>query len=542
MGHVGLSKYNGRMETKDVAETPEFKNLTLDVANFGPIERASIDLRPLTVFVGPSNTGKSYLAILIYALHKFFSGDFEGRTLRQGIRRASVFGTLLSHEPSDTVGLSHMLRESMTEGNDISEVVIPERVARNLVQPSLRNLPLLEEDLGLEMVRAFGAEDLASLKRHRGKSPTSVTVGRSFQDPTRSDEGYSYEILLGDDSVEMSATILDELNAVRGRPSNATREGVPLFRSLPLRFLRGNDDQENTHILRRYLAELTDMVGAHVFDPLTAGAYYLPADRAGIMHAHRVVVSSLYRKASRAGIDREAALPTLSGVLADFLEQLLNMEDAPLRRSRSRDTALGDLRAEVTARIQEEILRGAVRREVSSTGYPVYSYRPTGWDSDVPLMSASSMVTELAPIVLYLRNVVKPGEVLIIEEPESHLHPAMQVEMLRQLSRVVQAGVRIILTTHSEWVLEELANLVRLSDLPEDKREGIAGAGAALKQDQVGAWLFQQGNGRKGSIVAEMPLDIQRGSYETGYGLVTEDLYDRWVTINQRIDETGPDG
>ena len=48
--------------------------LELEVSDFGPIVEAKIDLRPLTVFVGPSNTGKSYLAILIYALHRYFSG------------------------------------------------------------------------------------------------------------------------------------------------------------------------------------------------------------------------------------------------------------------------------------------------------------------------------------------------------------------------------------------------------------------------------------------------------------------------------------
>ena len=53
--------------------------LQLEVSNFGPIVEAKIDLRPLTVFVGPSNTGKSYLAILIYALHRFLSGFKENR-------------------------------------------------------------------------------------------------------------------------------------------------------------------------------------------------------------------------------------------------------------------------------------------------------------------------------------------------------------------------------------------------------------------------------------------------------------------------------
>ena len=43
------------------------------VSNFGPILDANIELRPFTVFVGKSNTGKSYLAILIYAIQKFFS-------------------------------------------------------------------------------------------------------------------------------------------------------------------------------------------------------------------------------------------------------------------------------------------------------------------------------------------------------------------------------------------------------------------------------------------------------------------------------------
>ena len=42
---------------------------------------------------------------------------------------------------------------------------------------------------------------------------------------------------------------------------------------------------------------------------------------------------------------------------------------------------------------------------------------------------------------------------LIIEEPESHLHPKMQVEFIRQLAAVVHSGIRVMLTTHSEWVL-----------------------------------------------------------------------------------------
>ena len=54
------------------------------VKNFGPIAEANIDLRPLTVFVGPSNTGKTYFATLVYALHSIF---FNSLTLLSQLRK-----------------------------------------------------------------------------------------------------------------------------------------------------------------------------------------------------------------------------------------------------------------------------------------------------------------------------------------------------------------------------------------------------------------------------------------------------------------------
>lgn len=46
-------------------------NLILDVENFGPIAEAkNIEFKPMTVFVGPSNTGKTYLALLLHSILK----------------------------------------------------------------------------------------------------------------------------------------------------------------------------------------------------------------------------------------------------------------------------------------------------------------------------------------------------------------------------------------------------------------------------------------------------------------------------------------
>ena len=65
-------------EAKDTQQHPKVE---IAVENFGPIVEANIDLRPLTVFVGPSNTGKTYFATLVYALHGAFNGLYHSGVL-----------------------------------------------------------------------------------------------------------------------------------------------------------------------------------------------------------------------------------------------------------------------------------------------------------------------------------------------------------------------------------------------------------------------------------------------------------------------------
>ena len=140
------------------------------------------------------------------------------------------------------------------------------------------------------------------------------------------------------------------------------------------------------------------------------------------------------------------------------------------------------------------------------------------------------MASEVAPVVLYLRHLVSPDNVLVVEEPESHMHPALQVEFMRQLAAVVKAGVRVIVTTHSEWMTEELGNIVRRSALPEDERKG-----PALDAGQVGAWLFESNKRPKGSIVREIPLD-EHGQYSCGFDEVAMALHNDWAGITSRIE------
>ena len=130
--------------------------------------------------------------------------------------------------------------------------------------------------------------------------------------------------------------------------------------------------------------------------PLMRRAYYLPSDRTGVMHSHQVVVSALIQRATAAGLRPSESVPLLSGVLADFLNGLIWMNQPQRTPSRKLADAL-----------EQNLLAGAVRLNRSETGYPSFAYRPAKWDSDVSLMRTSSMVSELAPVVLYLRYLVE---------------------------------------------------------------------------------------------------------------------------------------
>ncbi len=187
--------------------------------------------------------------------------------------------------------------------------------------------------------------------------------------------------------------------------------------------------------------------------------------------------------------------------------------------------------------MEEHLLKGAVDVETSSPGSPSFFYRPRGWKKALPLMHTSSMVSELAPLILYLRYVIQPDDVLIIDEPEAHLHPAMQVEFARQLAALVHAGIRVVVATHSEWVLETLANLVRASKLSEERRQGIESADPALRPDQLGVWLFKLKMRPRGSELKEIKMDEETGLFSTDCDDVSLALYNDSVKISNRIDE-----
>ncbi len=508
--------------------------LELEVTNFGPIAKANIELRPLTVFVGPSNTGKSYLAILIYALHKFFSGDRQisdwswftsdiQPNWRNKVSRENLNDLV---EWADKV----LAQDETTLANEES-LMLPEPFA-DLIRSAFTGFNHLGNHIGREINRCFGISETEALIREKSRGGSLVVLRNRIPDDPRP---FVHKFRIGVSDTTFSTTIPEKIPMrlyLRNPRSSSTRISMTLLKTFalldrisskvsPKTTAALKDDDKG---LEYTVKDLAGLAIRHVVGSLHSPAFYLPADRTGVMHAHNVVVKALIESATMAGLSPKTSTPALSGVLGDFLKHLIEISTPP-----PANFNLGN-------QIEENILSGLVRANKSESGYPLFTYRPQGWKrkGDLPLMNASSMVSELAPVVLYLRHIVQPDNVLIVEEPESHLHPAMQVEFTRQLAAIVHSGIRVIVTTHSEWLLDELANLVQLSGLPKARRSGIQGADFALHPQQVGAWLFEPKLRPKGSVVKEIPLD-ESGLFPSGFSDVAFALHNNWAEISSRV-------
>ena len=129
---------------------------------------------------------------------------------------------------------------------------------------------------------------------------------------------------------------------------------------------------------------------------------------------------------------------------------------------------------------------------------------------------------------------------MIIEEPEAHLHPAAQTQMAVTLGRLVRAGIRVLVTTHSDWLLKEIGNLMREGALVEQTgdRGRDSTLPSTLHPDEVGIWLFRQDGAGRGSTVQEIPFDRSEGVEPSEYDDVADELYNRAADLQNRLEES----
>ena len=499
---------------------PPPRSIRIDVRNFGPIATGRVDLRPLTVFVGPSNTGKTYLAILIYALHKSLGG-FQ----RLPASHSSV------NFPYDLIGYgrgqispSETPEELKQQVHDLLRIVdltsltyseLPTKV-RERLRAVLQYPGRLGRDITLELERCLDSSSALDLIRTPGKCRESRITLRVAE---RGRELWHFIMKIAEDRTTVAGDIADNVELIRGEAAA--------------------DDSKRSDLVGRlrdnpgpiYGTDLLTMTSTRGSD--TGKIHYLPAARSGIMQSYRVIAGSLIVRSTRGTIDHIPGIPTLSGVIADFMQRIV-LYSAENRVPR--DEVLQEL-ADV---LQLETLAGQIGTRTKPRGYADFAYRPHGTRQDIRLTRASSMVSELAPLVLFLSGVIRVGDTLVMEEPEAHLHPAAQTQVAVTLARLVRTGVRVVITTHSDWLLKEIGNLIREGELAGQtgKPTAESALSSALHPSEVGIWLFRQDGADQGSTIQEIPFDRSEGVEPAEYDDVAEALYNRAADLQNKLEES----
>lgn len=184
-----------------------------------------------------------------------------------------------------------------------------------------------------------------------------------------------------------------------------------------------------------------------------SSVHYLPASRAEILHSCRSVAKALISLASMAPI-RGVEVLGMPGLLADFLGEL--MSPKPRRRAGTIES--------VARSLEEEILEGEaalLRRPPEAPPALVSKFN----GGELPIARASSIIAEAIIILLEYRG-LEPGDTLILEEPEAHLHPDKQAKLAVLPARLAnEAGMRLLITTHSEILLAEQPSLAEAEEL-----------------------------------------------------------------------------
>ena len=455
-------------------------NLILDVENFGPIAEAkNVEFKPMTVFVGPSNTGKSYLAMLLHAMLEGMR-DVSSHVAYGWLNdladpKATKAKRLLS-ETTALLGESAYRHRSPA----ISEIPIGSysHEAREILHNIAENQCADVVKAMLESIRQyFEFGDLSNLR-------TGFPLGDGRPTISIGDNSSRWSVSLN------SGTSTIDINDVK----------VKLDRREIARYMGQSWDDEVSpdwvfrFAYRMLVSWLTAFTGLR-------DSVYFPSARTGILTSHRVMTDSLLRDAHRFSVDvTDRPIIPYHKVSRDFLRLINGVTSSDRSLSRNGRRSDGRMR-EVARAIEQAVLHGTIEVIEGKYGPPDFEYHPSGYrELGVPMFRSSSMVTELAPIVAFLRSYIEVGDVLIIEEPEAHLHPAAQQTVAAVLAYMVRKGFRVLVTTHSHYIVEQLGALVNAgADTvdPEERARHLQLLGRELDrdlyltQDEVAVYEFE---------------------------------------------------
>ena len=465
---------------------------TVRVKDFGPIAEASVDLKPLTVFMGPNNSGKSYLALAVHCLFRTLVGEplAGGGTARTRPRVLTGTLDLLEQARADIIQAWPDARSVPDKPLKVGEM--PNGLQAALLEANDSLGTAFAMQLQKELERCYGTDIDSLAKRSSSLTGPDFEIGIS-----QPDKAFSCHMRAADGSV-----------VVKSWKNNLLEQTIQIG---PMSFSYHDLIDVGWSVLfMAFELETSSQRPGRI-------PHYIPASRSAILFAHKTLVGNLLDSASRAWVE-PIATPKLTGIVADFIRALLisPQDKSPSPRLQK-----------VISFLENNIARGSLHI-AQTLEYPEVRY-----ENDIgrfSLHQVSSMVSEIAPIVLYLKHLVQEGHLFIIEEPESHLDAANQMKLARAIAMLVNAGVYVLITTHSDFFVKQLDNLLLLSQLTPRRRAARKySATEVLQPSDVGAYMFEPGP--DGSTVRTLEVTADGGIPTEPFSDAHSDLYDEAIAL-----------
>jgi predicted ATP-dependent endonuclease of OLD family len=467
--------------------------MKITVRNLGIIKNAAtIDLKPLTIFIGPNNTGKTWLS---YAL----SGIFGSYGLNRYIQDCAEEQIFNAYEPLDNA-VSQVLDKG-------SATIDLHRFANEYAETYFNDVA--------KLARVWMSRMLSTQHAHFNDLDISLSLGETKAQLLRQVSNYSRRSNIATGPKGSSLTIR------KRRGENK----LYIFTATETKEAGESEKTIEEEIPREEIKQLlVTFVARALHRSLYPQTYTFPTDRITLVTSNffggstvpgrQTQVNEKVREALETLFKELEGMKTLAGQgtairegmqpVGAFLHMFTRIAamDAIEKEGREKDAKNNpQVRKyiEIAETLQKEILTGNIEISTPTLEAPRRElFFQSAQGVSLELSVASSMVQQLSPLVLYLRYLAEPGDLLIIDEPEMNLHPQAQAQFIELLAMLVNAGLNVLFTTHSPYITDHLANLITATK-SEDKEAirdefYLKSTDAFIPQEKVAIYGFSGEN------------------------------------------------
>ncbi len=462
--------------------------------NIGPIREAELELGDLTIIAGRNNTGKTYLAYSLYGFLKSVPGwpGFRDFLLDEG-------GRVLESDPVDVPTLRRMAR-ALAQTGEARRTVAPATLAR-------------ERAAVVEAVsEQFSKGLLASV----------------FSAPADQFEGAALRVAFEE---EFPETISPETLAFSGFGE----------------YTCGYDGDEVR--LRSVVGSPGADRGPSIFPHLYGHLLLHPLPNPFVLSAERFGISLFYKELDFTKNKLVELLQEIQDGKHEarfspyvFIDKTTSRYALPIKDNIDYTRGLSEIGRGRSA-IHDDKLFDSIKDmldgyfRASDDELRFISKRRKDARFDIPLYRASSSARGLSDLYFYLKHVARRNHLLIVDEPESHLDTENQVALAGLLSAIVGSGIRVLVTTHSDYLIKELNNLIMRAEL-NHSGNGEAESTAAepgLPAERVRAYVTERG-GLSPCTVDHYGMDIPM------FDKTIDDINRRSRTLAARVTQARENG